>query len=133
MPTADTSWLYALMDEQDAHHDRALQTTEQHSQIDVHVLALAEVLHLIRIRARKLYGQTPALQAERATRKALLAVGGLRFCTELDLTRSAAIHDRHRPLSFADAALVAHAIGSGQELLSFDARQLAAWKHEKAT
>lgn len=115
---ADTSWLYALVDDADRHHATARHEAEVPEPVEVPEAILAETLDLIRYRHGK--------------RAALAALDGFERLPHFVLGDGDA-HDgtvevwrQHAGLTFADAAAVATARRRRYRLRSFDRRQLRA-------
>lgn len=131
MKICDTSWLYALLDLEDEHHDDAVTRARQASEVAVPWVALLETLQVVRYRARKLGGDAASLKAERTARKSLESIPGLTRVDTIPAQRAAEVHDRHPNLSFADAIIVATALASDDELLSYDADQQEALRRER--
>lgn len=131
MPTCDTSWLYALIDDRDPHHDEAQQKSQGQDNFLIPAVALAELLQVIFYRTRKLQGDRAAHLAERSVRKNLLNLPEFRVEQAFDANLASAIHDRHATLSYVDAVVTAAALRSPENLLSFDKQQLAAFSKER--
>lgn len=114
---ADTSWLYALFDEDDAHHRKATQEAQDPEPVEVPPLIAKEVLDL----ARKRRGKPAALRMLADLRR----IPHLVF---VDEARPAATFEvwRAQAVSLADANAIAWARYRGARLRTFDARQQAA-------
>lgn len=115
---ADTSWLYALIDDADPHHAKARSQAGEPEPIEVPDVVLAETLDLIRYR----FGKEAAVEALEGFEKLPhFALGG-----GAPLGETANVWRSHAALSYADAAAVAAARKRKFGLRSFDRRQLRA-------
>lgn len=124
---ADTSWLIALLNSGDAHHDAARREAERHDLVYVPPAALMETLNLIQKRARR------AKTGEAPHATALRALDVLASQPTVVLDQPAHNHEaavriwRAQPkLSYSDAAVIAAAYGKSVDLLTFDRAQAAA-------
>jgi predicted nucleic acid-binding protein len=115
---ADTSWLFALIDPDDAHHEQARQEARQAAPVEIPDVILAETLDLIRWR----FGKSEALEALEGFEKLPHFVIGERA----SLADVKQVWMNHKSLTFADACAVALALKRGFGLRSFDKRQLRA-------
>lgn len=131
MKICDTSWLYALMDLEDDHHADAVEQARATSEVAIPWVAMLETLQVVRYRARKLGGDVASLKAERTARKNLENIPGLTRLDSMPAQRAAEVHDRHPGLSYADAIIVATALASNGDLLSYDAQQQDALRRER--
>lgn len=130
---ADTSWVYALLDEADAFHGRAVTEAERMEEIHVPVPVLVETLALVKYRTEQL-GQ-PEQQGLARTREAVASLAkraNMRLASpEHDheaTLRVWALHDR---LSYPDAAVIAAARREAVDLRTFDRRQRTAHRSGK--
>ena len=120
---ADTSWLYALIDDADPHHVQARREASQPDPVEVPEAILAETLDLIRYR----HGKEVAKDA----------LGGFARLPQFALGEAAphadvaSIWRAHAALSYADATAVAVARRRNMGLRSFDRRQLRALRAPK--
>ncbi len=122
---ADTSWLYALIDDADPHHTKARDQASEPDPVEVPEVILAEALDLIRCR----HGPKVARAALAGFEKLPHFVLG-EATSHLD---TVVVWRTNSALSFADAAAVAAARRRSFGLRSFDQRQLrvlAAARHE---
>jgi predicted nucleic acid-binding protein len=115
---ADTSWLYALIDEADRHHLKARGQASKPEPVEVPEAILAETLDLIRYRHGKKLAEAALKGFERLPH---FVLGEGAPCRE-----TASVWRAHEGLSYADAAAVAAAQKRGFGLRSFDGRQLRA-------
>lgn len=119
----DTSWLYALFDEDDAHHDRALKRSKKAGIYEVPSEILGETLALRYTRAT----QDKANAASTLLDQIINA--GFHILGLEDPTPALAMY-RHKPsLSYPDCVAVIQAHGA--ELLSFDSQQLKTWRMQR--
>ncbi|MEK6985038.1 MAG: PIN domain-containing protein [Candidatus Thermoplasmatota archaeon] len=131
MPITDTSWLYAFINDLDAHHNQAIADAQAANSLVVPSLVLAETLQLAYFRSRQEHGETQAHRMERQVRQDLEGIAGLQLLPSYDAVLSATIHDRHSKLSYVDAATIAVAIRTGEPLLTFDETQKKAFQAER--
>lgn len=121
MTVADANVLIALLNPDDAHHERAVALTDSGDEISVHPLTMAEVLA----------GYPDAVQRT-ATRDALMGAGfgdpHIPYDEEVDLLATVGVDDR---LKMPDACVLATAIWRGEPLLTFD-RKVAAAARQRA-
>lgn len=120
---ADTSWLYALIDDVDPHHREARGQAEQPDPVVVPQVILAETMDLIRYRHGK-----------KAAERVLDAFEGLPHFVlggDIEHSEASAIWRRHAPLSYSDAVAVAAARRGKMELRTFDRRQRKALQMER--
>lgn len=123
---ADTSWLQAFFDVDDAHHAQALREARTAAGCVVPMEILTEFLALRRHRAK---ASGDGSRAARSALEGLLAAGFVLRATAPDDGLLALY--RERPgLTFPDC--VAVWVATGGRLLSFDAAQLRAWKKQPA-
>lgn len=132
MTTIDTSWLYAFIDELDVHHDEAIQQAKASSLLRMPQLVLAELLQLVQFRVRKQKGDAAARAIARQILHDLETAPTF-LVTQTDAPSTSALFRRHARLSYVDAAAIATAMRNGEDLLSFDEVQLAAWAKERRT
>ena len=115
----DTSWLYALLNGNDAHHDKARAELSAHEQLYVAPAVLIETLGLIHFR-----------QGRKRTRDAvdlLASTGNVSLGNPPhDHDATMRIWDAHTALSYVDAAAISAARRSGLELRTFDKDQAKA-------
>ena len=115
---ADTSWLYALIDDADPHHAKARSQAGEPEPVEVPEVILAETLDLLHYR----HGRKAAEAALEGFEKLPhFALGG-----GAPLAETASVWRDHAGLSYADAAAVAAARKHKFGLRSFDKRQLRA-------
>lgn len=120
----DTSVLMAVIDSEDAHHGRAIDTLGGHLGVEIPPAVLAEWEGLVRKRS----GRAAAV----ATIPAFLSRNPQVGIMDADLhPRAQAIWRRHGGITYTDAHIIAAALLLGDELITFDERQKAAWKKEK--
>lgn len=121
---ADTSWLYALIDDADPHHGEARGQAKKPDPVEVPEVILAETLDLIRYR----HGNKVAKDAlEGFERLPHFALGeGVAHDAVVGVWRE------HDTLSYADATAVAAARRRNFGLRSFDRRQLRALEQSRA-
>ncbi len=115
---ADTSWLYALVDDRDPHHLQARSKARQPEPVEVPETILAETLDLIRYRQGKQASKDALRGFERLPHFVLGA--------PIRLEEVAAVWRAEEALSFADSTAVAAALSRGRGLASFDRRQIRA-------
>jgi len=120
---ADTSWLYALIDDSDPHHLQARQEARQPDPVEVPEVILAETLDLIRYR----HGREVARDAlDGFERLPHFVLGeGVPHADVATTWRA------HPALSYADATAVAAARRRNVGLRSFDRRQVRALRAPK--
>jgi predicted nucleic acid-binding protein len=116
---ADTSWLYALFDADDAHHAKARSEAQDPTPIEVPPLIAKEFLDL----ARKRHGKSVALGLLADLRR----MPHLRLIDDARLDTTFAVW-KGKAISLADANAIAWAVHRGATLRTFDARQRAALK-----
>ncbi len=120
MWTVDTSWLYAFFDESDAHHSRAREDAETAGPWLVNPIALVETLNLVRHRT------------DRATSvrfyQTLQGMGQVRLVGAPKPAYMARLMEQHGGISWADAAILATAVGEGGDLRTFDKDQRKAFE-----
>jgi predicted nucleic acid-binding protein len=122
----DTSFLFALLVESDAHHQAAHEEVVTHTGIEIPPAVLAEAEMLIRKRNGRRTGQ------ETLTR--LLSQNPHIGIMDADLHPSALrIWTGPGGLSYVDAHAVAGALLLDADLLTFDAAQKAAWRTQRRT
>lgn len=115
---ADTSWLYAVFDEDDAHHDRAAGLVRTPEITLVPAAIMNETLDLVRYRV----GKKAALAAE----ESLESFPHFDTWFKVDGREAARVWKANRHLSLHDAHAVALARSTGFRLETFDERQAAA-------
>lgn len=129
---ADTSWLYALLAENDRFHGRAVREAEAQDAIFVPPATLVETLNVVQLRARV----SSAAESPHATAAKALAALENQPTVILgepphDHETAARIWRATPALSYADAAIVAAARAKSLELLTFDRAQAAAHRSGK--
>lgn len=115
---ADTSWLYALVDDADPHHVNARNQAKAPEPVEIPPAILAETLDLIRYRHGK--------KAAAAALAGFEALPHFAIEEEGDHKATAAVWRAHEALTYADASAVAAAHRLRFGLRSFDRRQLRA-------
>ncbi len=121
MPTTDTSYLYALLDGADAHHEEAKRMAGGRTTLAVPSVVLTELLQLVRFRAKGRGEDGNAVA--RAARRALETIRGFRLEQACDAARAAKLYDENVGLSYADAVVIAVALERGDDLYTFDEGQ----------
>lgn len=121
---ADTSWLYAIFDEQDLHHGEARRQLAEAEGVHVPPVILAETLDLIEYRSNKATA-TGALED-------LARAPPVRLERGHDVDSANEIWRAHGPLTYADASAVSAARRLGLRLYTFDDRQRRALTVAKA-
>ncbi len=119
MWAADTSWLYAFFDADDAHHEAARREASIPGALLVNPIILAETLDMIRKRG----GRDASLAAHEN-----LGRMGMRL---MDAPKAAAMHRvvaQHEGVSWRDAAAICTALDEGAGLRTFDKGQAKAFK-----
>jgi predicted nucleic acid-binding protein len=115
---ADTSWLYALIDDADPHHAEARAQAREPDPVEIPEAILAETLDLIRYR----HGKGFAVKVlDGFVRLPHFVLGG-----GAALDEAAGVWRSRLALSYADAVAIAVARGLNAGLRSFDRRQLRA-------
>lgn len=122
---ADTSWLYALVDEADPHHREARQQAAQPDPVEVPEIILAETIDLIRYRHGRDSAEAALADFERLPHFAL--------GEGVPHAETSSVWREHSTLSYADASAVALAYRHNFGLRSFDRRQLRAYQSRRAT
>ena len=120
---ADTSWLYALMDTADTHHDEARAQAEEPAPVEIPEPILAETLDLIAHRHGKALAELTLKGFERLPHFVLGEPS--------PHAESVSVWRDNRGLSFADATAVAHARTRNYGLRTFDRRQQRAFQAAK--
>ncbi len=115
---ADTSWLYALFDADDAHHETAAAEVRTPLITLVPTAILNETLDLVKYRAGK--------DAARKALESLESFPHFDLWFQIDARDAVRVWAEHRHLSFHDAHAVALARKTGFPLQTFDRRQAAA-------
>lgn len=119
----DSSFLVALLNREDAHHEEARRRYEEHGPQTINQPVLTEFLLYIHFRVRKERGERSGHEAARQALGAL--VHELRFRVQpLEDQEGAFRVFREQPaLSFPDAAGVADALAKAASLWTFDEQQ----------
>lgn len=123
MPIVDTSWLVALFNEDDAHHDKAVMQAGEPGRYTVPHVILHEFLSIVRHRldsatARRIYAdirEDPAFDLK----------------TECDLDHAGAMFTSRRTLSYADCVAASLAVTTNAPLLTFDDKQARAVRSKR--
>ena len=115
---ADTSWLYALVDNADPHHEDARSQAKIPAPVEIPQAIMAETLDLIRYR----HGKKAAI----AALVGYEALPHFAIQDEGDHAATAVVWRQHEGLTYADATAVAAAKRRGFGLRSFDRRQVRA-------
>lgn len=115
----DTSWLYALYDEADEHHAKALKESRHPGHYTVPSEILTETLALRYSRAKNDKGD-----AARALLKAILDTGFTITGTD-DPEPALALYRSKKTLSYPDCVAITQARNGN--LLTFDERQQKTW------
>ena len=123
MPICDTSWLIALLDEDDDHHPSADEQAASGSALLVPAPVLAETLHVLWHRIRRDHGPVHAHRACRAALDGLERTPTWRVLPEADHGSARDVYDAHPRLSYVDAVGVAASRRTGEPLWTFDAAQ----------
>ncbi len=121
---ADTSWLYAIFDADDAFHDEAIAALHIPQVTIVPLAIMNETLDLIKYRGGK--------EAALAARKSLESFPHFDLWYHVDGGEAAWVWEQESGLSIHDAHAVALARRTGFELLTFDKQQAGATKGEVA-
>lgn len=125
MKVADTSWLYALVDEADLHHPEARAQAAAEAALAVPAEAWSEFVTLLWWR-RSVRGDPQPRQTALRVARAVLATPSIAVghgCAAKDVLD---VMKNHPALSYPDAAGIAAARSRGCPLLTFDAAQAAA-------
>jgi len=115
---ADTSWLYAIFDDKDPHHDEAAALVRTPLITLVPAAIMNELLDLIKYRRGK--------QAALAAGESLESFPHFDTWFKVDGHDAARVWRENRHLSLHDAHAVALARSTGFRLETFDERQAAA-------
>lgn len=121
---ADTSWLYALVDEADPHHGEARNQAQEPEPVEVPEVILAETLDLIRYRHGKGFAKETLAGFEHLPHFVL--------GESVVHAEAAAVWREHGALSYADAVAIAAARRRDFALRSFDRRQLRALRETRS-
>lgn len=114
MWAVDTSWLFALFDEDDVHHSKARKEAEQPGRLLVNPIVLVEMLDLVKARAgRKTSLEVHDALVRMSQVQLVEAPRGSTFVRVME-----AGHD-----SWHDASAIATALDEGAGLRTFDAAQ----------
>lgn len=111
---ADTSWLYALFDRNDEHHQRAVQEAEETPILFVNAATLAETLDLVRHRAGR--AASHRMLAEYLSMPGFRVTGAPKTAPWARAARAAGV-------SWHDASVIATALDEGAGLRTFDKEQ----------
>ena len=120
---ADTSWLIALLNPDDAHHRRALKEMEElNSAPSISAFALAELLVNFEI--------NEAIDSSSTFETLKTAFSGIiNLDTEI-ATKSAQIRSNNK-ITLGDAIVIATAINQRSELLTFDKNMRSVYERTK--
>ena len=125
MHVVDTSWLVALVDADDAHHDAAVAQASSPQPLIIPGPVLAELLQVVHHATRRVSGTAAARAATRTILRHVTALPTATVRTEYRHDDAAELFLRHHDLSYVDAIGVAVAREIRAPLASFDKRQLA--------
>lgn len=129
MPVVDTSVLVPLFDADHPHHHDARQLVAAPILLYVTGGVLAELTTVLRRR-----GKDVGLDGARIAREALgqlEKLQGFRHVTDYDPGSVSRTYAAHAGLSYVDAWGIVLAMDMGEDLISFDERQMAAYREEK--
>lgn len=115
---ADTSWLYAIFDDRDPHHDEAASLVRTPEITLVPAAIMNELLDLVKYRI----GKKAAIEAE----KSMEAFPHFDTWFKVDGREAARVWKENRHLSLHDAHAVALSRSTGFRLETFDKEQAAA-------
>lgn len=115
---ADTSWLYAIFDDKDPHHDKARAWVLEPRVTLVPTAIMHETLDLIAYRHRP--------ESARRAYQDMLSFPHFDMDYPVDEQTAHAIWLREPALSHHDAAVIACAEATGFDIATFDRRQAAA-------
>jgi predicted nucleic acid-binding protein len=130
MPVIDTSVLVPLFDADHPRHAEARQLVAAPVLLHVTGGVLAELTTVLRRR-----GKDAGLDGARVAREALVqleALHGFRHVIDYDAEAVSRAYAQHSALSYVDAWGVVLALEMGEDLMTFDDRQLAAYVEEKS-
>lgn len=119
MWVADTSWLYALVDGEDAHHAKARKEAEEPSPLVVNPATLVEFLDLVRDKRGH--------AASQAALEGLIRFPSIRFSGPAKPAAMARVVSSHVTLTWQDAAAICTALDEGAGLRTFDKDQKKAF------
>lgn len=129
MPVVDTSVLVPLFDADHSRHDDARRLVAAPILLRVTGGVLAELTTVLRRR-----GKDAGLDGARIAREALVQLEGLRgfrHSTDYDPEAVSRTYASHAGLSYVDAWGIVLAMETGEELLTFDEDQTAAYREER--
>lgn len=115
MMVADTSFLVACLDHDDARQEAARKTFDDTDTVVIPTEILVETLGVVKAKA----GQ----EAARRTLAGLMAVQNVHWQQECRLLEAHAIYEQEKRLSLPDAIVVQACIERRAGCLTFDARQ----------
>lgn len=119
---ADTSFLVALLHEDDPHHKRAVAARSKQPGVQIQQTALVETLQVVRFAARTNGTAADGRNAERHALRLLVDALGCRIVSVDDVATARRLHETHPALSFVDCCGIADARAHGG-LLTFDKEQ----------
>lgn len=128
MPVIDTSWLVALFNETDAHHEKALRQADGASGLIIPAPVLTEFLNLVAHRISKRESESVAQKEVRRLLKSILDQTAFAIEPQYEPQKVHEIFFRHHRLDYADAVAASLAQSLKQQLFSFDRDQLKAIK-----
>lgn len=119
---ADTSFVVALLNPHDEHHELARKRFDQYSPLTLQQPMLTEILQVAHYSTRRVFGAAEARTRERDTLASLLERFRFHIMPVEDIQYALQVFNEHPTLSFPDACGVADARSSGG-LLTFDKKQ----------
>lgn len=128
MPITDTSFLVALFNGDDPHHQEARARASETKLVIVPGVVLAEFLQVLRYRVQAAQGEKAGRSAARQAFQAIESNPTIVVQPDFDVRLASSIYHKSSQLSYVDAIGVAVAHRGSEPLLSFDRRQLAALK-----
>jgi predicted nucleic acid-binding protein len=129
MPVLDTSVLVPLFDADHPDHAQARERVGAPILLHVSGGVIAELTTVLRRRAKD-----AGLDGSRVAREALSKLEGLRgfrHAASYDADAVSRVYQAHSALSYVDALGIVLALDLGEPLLTFDDRQMAAYRREK--
>lgn len=123
MPVIDTSWLIALFNAEDAHHQKTVAVAEEPGRYLIPHVILNEFLSVI-------HHRTDAPTARRLLQE-IRADPAFRVIPECDVDHIDAMYRARRTLSYADCVAASVAITMNEPLLTFDEKQARAVRSKK--
>lgn len=115
MPVIDTSWFVALFNPQDTHHERAFDSAgEEGTYLIPHVI-LSEFISLT--------NHCVSPQVARRVHKEISRDPAFHVVTNCDMDDVGAIYHSRSSLSYPECVANECALRTGEDLLSFDAKQ----------